>query len=56
MIEGQLAGIGDDKEAAEILSRYAMWRPEIDQKDLCDPCNHCTGGDNCQPCGNKHLD
>jgi hypothetical protein len=41
----------EDVVATTILERYAMWHPEVEEKDLCSPCNHCSGGDDCHPCG-----
>lgn len=39
------------KKELAVLNKYAMWHSDIGEKDLCDPCNHCSGGNDCHPCG-----
>ncbi|MFH1551443.1 MAG: hypothetical protein ABIC36_01015 [bacterium] len=42
--------LGEDDVAEAILGRYAMWHPEIEERELCSPCQHCSGGEDCHPC------
>ena len=32
------------EEDAAVLNKYAIWNPEVNQKDenLCHPCSHCS--------------
>jgi len=25
-----------------VLGKYAVWHPEIEESNACDPCSHCT--------------
>ncbi len=45
----------EDTDAVAILGRYAMWHPEVEEKQLCAPCNHCVNAEHCTPCGSCKI-
>ncbi len=48
--------IEKDPVASKILGKYAMWHPEVEEKELCAPCNHCSGAEHCHPCGSSERE
>lgn len=51
MEDSQGIKLKEDPVAVTILERYAIWHPEVKAEKLCSPCEHCSGGEDCHPCG-----